>query len=230
MRDHVDRRRFIAFLLACCATCVGRRSLAHTVAPAPISGFELPIPKALQPFALRDHRGRVFDNASLASRWTFLLFGYTHCADTCPTTLVELIEVRRTLAARHHDIPTAAVFATVDPKRDTQERLADYVGRFGDGLTAVGGTPEAIRAFAGQFRVRYAPRPGAAGPRGYDVDHTASVALLGPDGKLYAVFTLPLRPVRVAEDVARMSAMHPGARCDTTRAPARDRNCSTRST
>ena len=230
MRDHVDRRRFIVFWLGCCATWPGRQSLAHTVAPAPISGFELPIPKALQPFALRDHRGRVFDNVSLASRWTFLLFGYTHCTDTCPTTLVEINEVRRTLAARYHDIPTAAVFATVDPKRDTQERLAEYADRFGDGLTAVGGTPEAIKAFAGQFRVRYAPRPGAAGARGYDVDHTASVALLGPDGKLYAVFTLPLRPGRVAEDVARMSAMHPAVRCEGAPASVRDRSCSTRST
>ncbi len=186
--------------------------MAHPNTPAPIFGFELPVPKALQPFALRDHRGRVFDNASLASHWTFLLFGYTHCADTCPTTLLQLNEVRRTLAARYHDIPTAAVFATVDPKRDTRERLAAYAALFGDGLTAVGGAPEAIRAFAHQFRVRYVPRPGAVGARGYDVDHTASVALLGPDGKLYAVFTLPLRPERVAEDVARMHARHLAAR------------------
>lgn len=208
----------------------GRPSLAHSNAPAPIFGFELPVPKTLQPFALRDHRGRVFDNASLASRWTFLLFGYTHCADTCPTTLLQINEVRRTLAARYHDIPTAAVFATVDPKRDTHERLAEYAAHFGDGLTAVGGTPEAIRAFAGQFRVRYTPRPGAAGARGYDVDHTASVALLGPDGKLYAVFTLPLRPERVAEDVARMHATHATARCDAASASVRDPSCSTRST
>ena len=208
----------------------GRPSLAHSNAPAPIFGFELPVPKTLQRFALRDHRGRVFDNASLASRWTFLLFGYTHCADTCPTTLLQINEVRRTLAARYHDIPTAAVFATVDPKRDTHERLAEYAAHFGDGLTAVGGTPEAIRAFADQFRVRYAPRPkGAAGARGYDVDHTASVALLGPDGKLYAVFTLPLRPERVAEDVARMHATHATARCDAASASVRDPSCSTRS-
>jgi protein SCO1/2 len=230
MREQVDRRRCIAFLLACLATPLGRPSLAHTTAPALISGFELPVPKALQPFALRDHRGRVFDNASFANRWTFLLFGYTHCPDTCPTTLLEIREVRRTLAARHHDIPTAAVFATVDPTRDTLERLAEYAASFGDGLTAVGGTPEAIKAFAGQFRVRYAPRSGAAGARGYDVDHSASVALLGPDGKLYAVFTLPLRPSRVAEDVARMYAMHPKARCDAAAASVRNRSCSTRST
>jgi len=209
---------------------VGRPSLAHTAAPAPISGFELPVPKALQPFALRDHRGRVFDNASLASRWTLLLFGYTHCVDTCPTTLVEMSEVRRRLAARYADIPTAAVFVTVDPKRDTQERLAEYAARFGEGLVAVGGAPGAIKALAGQFRVQYSQRPGASGARGYDVDHTTSVALLGPDGKFYAVFTLPLRPARVAEDVARIHAMHPEARCDAGSASGRDPSCSTRST
>ena len=208
----------------------GLPSLAHTTAPAQVSGFELPVPKALQPFALRDHRGRVFDNSSFANRWTLLLFGYTHCADTCPATLIEMSEVRRALATRYPDIPTAAVFVTIDPKRDSEERLAEYVARFGDGLTAVGGTPEAIKAFAGQFRVRYAQRPAAASARGYDVDHTTSVALLGPDRKLYAVFTLPLRPGRVAEDVARMHVMHPATRCDAASASVRHPSCSARST
>jgi len=206
-------------------------AVGHKMAPAPIAGFELPVPKTLAAFALQDHRGRAFDNTALAGRWTFLLFGYTHCADVCPTTLPQIREVRRVLAARHSEVPTAWVFVTVDPARDTREALAVYAAHFGDGLIAVGGAAKEIKGFADQFRVRYTPRPpqpGAPQARsagGYDIDHTASVALLGPDGKLHAIFTLPLSPERVADDVARMSATHSSPRCDTALAAAHDPNC-----
>ena len=206
-------------------------AVGHEIAPAPIAGFELPVPKTLASFVLQDHRGRAFDNASLAGRWTFLLFGYTHCTDVCPTTLSQIREVRRVLAARHSDVPTAWVFVTVDPARDTREALALYAAHFGDGLIAVGGATETIKGFSDQFRVRYAPRPPQSGaPQArsagaYDIDHTASVALLGPDGKLHAIFTLPLSPERVADDVARMYATHSSPRCGTALAAARDPNC-----
>jgi protein SCO1/2 len=226
----IDRRVRALLLIASLVLPPAGTATAHTAAPASIAGFELPVPKALQPFALHDHRGVVFDNAKLAGRWTFLLFGYTHCADVCPTALLQLDEVRRTLATRYPGVPAATVFATVDPKRDTRERLAAYAAHFGGGLLAVGGTPTAIKAFADQFRVRYARRPGPPDTPAYDIDHTASVALLGPDGKLHAVFTLPLRPEQVAADVARMHATHPWARCDAGPAAARDQACSMRST
>ena len=141
--------------------------------------------------------------------WTFLLFGYTHCTDVCRMTLPQIREVRRVLAAHHGDVPTAWVFVTVDPARDTREALALYAAHFGDGLIAVGGATKAIKGFADQFRVRYAsgpPQPGAPQARSagaYDIDHTASVALLGPDGKLHASSTPP-RPTRPAPPRACM--------------------------
>ena len=131
----------------------------------------------------------------------------------------------------HGAVPTAWVFVTVDPARDTREALAVYAAHFGDGLIAVGGATKAIKGFADQFRVRYAPRspqpdaPQARSAGGYDIDHTASVALLGPDGKLHAIFTLPLSPERVADDVARMYATHSSPRCETAPAAAHDPNC-----
>ena len=227
MPIQVDRRRCLLFLVAAFALRPGGAARAHSAPPSSASGFELPVPKPLQPFALIDHRGRTFDNARLAGRWTFLLFGYTHCTDICPTTLLQLREVRRAVASRYRDVPTASVFATLDPKRDTRERLAQYAAHFGEELTAVGSTPATMKTFADQFRVRYATRPGAAGA--YDIDHTASVALIGPDAKLHAVFTLPLRAEQVAADVARMHERHPASRCGPD-AAARDPTCSARST
>lgn len=132
----------------------------------------------------------------------------------CPTTLLDLREVRRILAAQRGDIASAAVFASVDPQRDTRDRLAGYVAHFGDGLTGVLGTPAEVQAFADQFRVRYAAQRNGRSAN-YVVDHTASVALVGPDGRLHAVFMLPLRPARVAADVVRMNARWQAARPGT---------------
>jgi protein SCO1/2 len=230
MRRRIKRRSCLSLLLASFVVLHDLPSRAHSIAPAPIAGFELPVPKALAAFALLDQHGRAFDNARLAGRWTFLVFGYTHCTDVCPTTLQQLREVRRTLSARHPDVPTATVFTTVDPRRDTRERLAAYADHYGDSLTAVRGEPAAIKSFADQFRVRYQARAGRAAAPAYEVDHTSTVALLGPDGRLYAVFTLPIRPEQVAADVARIHAKHAADRCVSEASRTHDPGCKTRST
>lgn len=203
---------YLAFLLA--APLLAYHAGAHEPAPAPVNSFVLPQPKALRHFDLSDHRGSRFDNRSLEGRWTFVLFGYTHCPDVCPTTLHELREVGRILASERADIDTATVFVTVDPQRDTRERLSGYVAHFGEGLRGVRGTPASLKAFAGQFQVRYTAATKGSRPAQYLVDHTASVALIGPDGHLHAVFMLPLRPERVAAEVARLDARMPAAKHD----------------
>jgi len=167
---------------------------------------------ALKPFRLVDHRGRAFDTQSFEARWTLLLFGFTHCPDVCPTTLAQIADVRRRTALLRENIPTASVFVTIDPARDTPQRLAGYVAQFGDDLIGVTGSSGDLQAFAKQFRVR-STKTKPVGADGYLFDHTASVSLLGPDGRIYAIFTLPLRPEKVAVDLARMHAQHETALC-----------------
>lgn len=212
MTSSNQRRQFLLRTAAIVAfptiTAVG----AHEMKPAPISGFELPQPRALKPFRLVDHRGDVFDHKDLASRWTLLLFGFTHCPDVCPTTLMQMADVRRQVAGLGDSVPLASVLVTIDPARDTRQRLAQYVGQFGEGVTGVTGTPAALQALAQQFRIRYTPTK-PIGAAGYLFDHTASVSLLGPDARLYAIFTLPLRPEKVAADLVRMHAQHRAALC-----------------
>lgn len=203
-----NRRRAFILAVAIVAAHETTALRAHELKPAPIDGFELPVPMAVKPFGLADHRGRTFGAAEFAGRWTLLLFGFTHCPDVCPTTLAQIAEVRRIVAAARGDIPTASVFVTIDPARDTRARLAGYVAQFGDDVIGVTGPPQDLQALANQFRVRYTttrPTGGAA----YLFDHTASVSLVGPDGRLFAIFTLPLRPGKVAADLARL---HSGQR------------------
>ena len=198
-------------------------AFAHQAAPAPISGFELPEPMALKPFRLTDQHGRLFDRASLERRWTLLLFGFTHCPDVCPTTLAQIAQVRRFVAAQPDDAPTEGVFVTIDPKRDSREQLARYVAQFDATGIGVTGSASEIDALAKQFRIRYTRSGGR--PEGYLFDHTASVSLIGPDARLYAIFTLPLRPDKIASDLARMHANYLKTACTATTSPEALRSC-----
>jgi|SRR5690606_3114792 len=163
------------------------------------SGFYLPEPLPLEPFTLVDHEARPFTLDRLEGRWTLLVFGYTHCPDVCPVTLAQVRDTRALLEQQSPRLDVAAVFVSIDPERDTPDRVAAYVAAFDEDLIGVTGTAEAIAAFAGQLRVKYAPTDSSSG--GYLVDHSSSVALLTPRAELTALFSVPLRPERLASDL-----------------------------
>ena len=148
-----------------------------------------PEPRPLPPFALTEHDGSRFDPARLKGHYTFVLFGYTNCPDVCPTTLMELARARRALA----DLPPAALPAvaliSVDPKRDTQERLAAYAPHFDPSFVGVTGSEAAIDALARALGV--AIERGTPVDGNYAVDHTAAVFLIDPAARVAAVFPAP---------------------------------------
>jgi protein SCO1/2 len=139
------------------------------------------IPGARQiggPFTLVDHRGRTVTERDFAGRPKLVFFGFTHCPDVCPTTLTEI-------SARFAKIGPAAdrvqvLFITADPERDTPELMALYLQSFDPRIVGLSGTREQIDAVMKAY--------GAVGKRvetsgGYNVDHTASVYMIGADGR-----------------------------------------------
>src|SRR5690606_33154679 len=146
------------------------------------AGFYLPQPLPLEPFTLVDHEAQPFTPDRLEGRWTLLVFGYTHCPDVCPVTLAQVRDARALLEQQSPALDVAA-----------------YVAAFDEDLVGVTGTAEAIAAFAGQLRVKYAPTRRSSG--GYLVDHSSAVALLTPRAELAALFSVPLRPERLAADL-----------------------------
>lgn len=112
---------------------------------------------------------------------TILFFGYTHCPDVCPETIATLLEV---LDARPD---TRVVFITVDPERDTQEFLAQWVRFMPEGMIGVTGSPAAIRRAADLYGVQYA-RVDTGSAAGYSMSHTAFQYLVDADGDLVAVY------------------------------------------
>lgn len=157
-------------------------------------------PRPIAPFALTRPDGDSFTAADLRGRWTLLTFGYASCPDVCPTTLALLDGVSRALPA-----PAPRVtFVSVDPERDTPRRLGAFVAAFNPGFLGVTGDSAAIAGLAGQLGIPYArvELPGSA--LGYVMDHSAAVLLVDPDGRLSALFTPPLEPTAMAEDIRRL--------------------------
>lgn len=151
-----------------------------------------PDPKPLAPFALTDQRNRSFDLARLRGKWSFLLFGYTHCPDICPTTLAVMARVRDDIARTTVGADDVQfVFVSVDPARDTADRLGKYVAYFHPAFIGATGDDAQIRNLAGQLGAAYRVEA-APGVENYPVFHAAAVFLLDPRARYRAVFPSPV--------------------------------------
>ena len=151
-----------------------------------------PDPKPLTAFALTDHQNRVFDLSRLKGKWSFLFFGFTHCADICPTTLAILARARDNIAKSTVGAEDVQfVFISVDPNRDTAGKLSQYVTYFHMTFLGVSGNDAQIGNLAGQlgaaYQVAFTP-----GMENYPVYHTATVFLVDPRARYHAMFTPPL--------------------------------------
>jgi protein SCO1/2 len=158
-------------------------------------------PRSLDPFTLHDHKGEPFTLSSLQGKWTFLNFGYTYCPDVCPTTLATLARLNAGLEKNGVEAPYQVVFVSIDPERDTQKRLADYVPYFSPEFIGVRGEDGDLRKLTKQLGVLYVrveEKENADGE--YLMDHTASVMLIDPEGRFRAVFSAPHKASSMSDD------------------------------
>lgn len=170
-----------------------------------IAGVHISAPLSLDSFTLAEGAGKTpFSRESLGGKWSFLFFGYTYCPDVCPLTLAVLNKVQRQLAENGADQDTSFVFVSVDPARDTPERLAEYVRYFNAQFRGVSGNPDQIDRLTGPLGIHYAVPENPPDPTQYEVTHSSVVPLINPDGKLQALFTSPSDPVTIANDFIRI--------------------------
>ena len=137
------------------------------------------------PFQLIDQNGKPVSDVELKGKWQLVFFGYTHCPDTCPTALNEISLALDQLGKKRQDVEV--VFITVDPDRDTPDVLKSYVQSFDAPIIALTGSPEAIKQAAKAYRVFYAKHPRPDGD--YDMDHSAVIYVMNPEGRFTATFT-----------------------------------------
>jgi protein SCO1 len=161
--------------------------------------YTLPKPDVLADFQLVKHDNTSFGNGALKGRWSFVIFGYTFCPDFCPTTLVVFNEMHALLAQRADGVRDVQfVMFSVDPERDTPKLLGNYVPQFNAEFIGVTGDAAMIGRLADSVGAVYAKVPGSSDSN-YMVDHSTTVLLVNPQGRLQGVFAMP----HVAKDMVQ---------------------------
>jgi protein SCO1 len=131
------------------------------------------------PFELTTHDGKRLSSAELKGTPFALFFGFTHCPDICPTTMLELSNAIKALGPDADRM--RFFFVSVDTERDTPEQLKLYLSNFDSRITGLVGTPMELAAVAKAYRAIYQKVPTKDG---FTYNHTALVYLMGPDGRL----------------------------------------------
>jgi len=151
------------------------------------------------PFQLIDQDGRTVTEQALLGRPSLVFFGYTHCPDVCPATMYDISQIMQALGP---DADRArAVFITVDPERDTQPVLKDYMSSFDPHITGLTGGLDAITTVAKEYRVYF--RKVATEGDDYGMDHTAITYLMDKEGRFVAPFSLKRTTEEAAADLRR---------------------------
>lgn len=134
-----------------------------------------------QGFTLTDHHQQRRSLSDFKGKVVVVFFGYTQCPDVCPTSLGELVEVKRLLGPQADKLQ--AVFVTVDPERDTAELLKAYMANFDPSFVAFVPTPDELVQVAKDFKIYYKKVEGKT-PTSYTLDHSAGSYVYDTQGRL----------------------------------------------
>ena len=152
-------------------------------------------------FTLTDHHGQVRTLADFKGKAVVMFFGFTQCPDVCPSTMTEMAAVMEKLGADADRVQV--LFVTVDPERDTQELLAQYVPHFDKrflGMRAADAA--ALKKLATDFKVYYAKVPQDGGS--YTMDHTAGSYVFDPQGHLRLFIKHGQGPDSIVHDLKQL--------------------------
>jgi protein SCO1/2 len=152
------------------------------------------------PFALTDQNQVLRTEKDFHGKYTLVFFGYTYCPDVCPATLAIMAAALDKMGPRSDNI--VPIFITVDPKRDTPDKIKSYLSSFGRRFVGLTGAPEAIANVAKEYRVYYKEHPPENGGE-YTVDHSGVVYLMDPNGKFIANYSLDTSPDTLAADLLK---------------------------
>jgi cytochrome oxidase Cu insertion factor (SCO1/SenC/PrrC family) len=134
-------------------------------------------------FRLTDHHGQPFALSDARGQVVVMAFGFTSCPDVCPVMLATVTAALTSLGARAADVQP--LFISLDPERDTAERLREYVTWFHPRILGLRGSPEALERVTSQYRARYRfVGKDREGTSDYTLDHTSSIYVVGADGRL----------------------------------------------
>lgn len=152
-------------------------------------------------FKLTDHHGETRQLSDYKGKVIALFFGFTHCPDICPTTMADMAAAMKLMGKNSDEVQV--LFITVDPERDTQEVLAQFVPSFDSRFVGLTGTTEEIDQTAKAFKIFYAKQQ-EAGQSGYSFDHSAGVYVYDKQGKIRVYLKYGQKPQEIAYDLSRL--------------------------
>ncbi len=165
---------------------------------SPRYGIVIDSASASEDFSLDSSLGRPLSLSEFRGKPVLLYFGYTTCPDVCPTTLADLRLALQTLGDDSDKVQV--LFVSVDPERDTAQRLADYLPYFDPSFIGLTGPLKEIEAIASRFGVFFQKNT-AKSAANYLVDHTSAVLLVDKDGFVRVMFPYGTTGEQLASDI-----------------------------
>ncbi|MDJ0917549.1 MAG: SCO family protein [Woeseiaceae bacterium] len=173
--------------------------------PAVKTATLLPAPLDIPDFSLLDQDANPVGRTFFEGQWDLVFFGFTHCPDICPTTLQTLSVARRMLVEDGFENPPRIVLVSVDPARDTPDKVKTYVEYFGEDVAGLTGAEDALRELTDGLGIFFQREQTDA--ENYNVDHSAVVLVLNPAGQFTALFSAPHRPDTFVNDLPGIFAL-----------------------
>ena len=162
-------------------------------------------PRALPPFKLQSASGPITAD-QLKGHWTVVFVGFTHCPDVCPTTLTDMARAQALWDAAGLKAKPRLLFVSIDPERDTPEKIAEYAAYFHkDTLTATAAEPQ-LTEFARSLGLVYMKVPQGDS---YTMDHSSTLVLLNPKAEFAGIIRPPLKPDAVGADLIALAKSRP---------------------
>ena len=191
-------------LIAALATALGLMLGMVMMKPKAVSiesGTLLHQPRELQAIPLTGIDHQSFTKAQLQGRWTLVFVGFTTCPDVCPTTLTMMKSVMTDLGPLASAVQM--MLLSVDPERDTPEKLKSYVQYFDPRFIGATGPTSELDKLGRAMSFVYTKVPGAT-PETYTMDHSTALMLINPEAQLAGFFTPPFRHDALAADLAAL--------------------------
>jgi len=202
-------RTTLLIIVIALAAGLGLMASRHVFSPAPSNSLpQTQAVRLFQParelptFSLRQSDGTPLVPGELKGHWTLVFLGFTHCPDVCPTTLATLAGAQKQWESLPEGQRPRVLFVSVDPERDTPDRIGEYAHAFHRDTMAATADIPALEAFTRSLSLVFAkvPAPEGAPADQYTMDHSATLAVLDPQGRMSGVVQPPLDPKAIAAD------------------------------
>ena len=187
---------FLIPLMLFFASCSPAQSVSNGFVGTDITGADFP-----KPLALTDHTGKLRTMHDFKGKVVLLFFGYTHCPDVCPTTMSDLKATMKLLGSKSDEVQV--LFVTVDPQRDTQEVLAQFVPYFDKRFIGLRGSLQETAETMGNFKIFYSKIEGKS-KGDYTIDHSAGTYVFDKEGKIRLYLPYGQKPAEIASDIQKL--------------------------